>query len=51
MLSKLLKKANKVQYANFATAKYRLAKDIPNNVETQHMNLFQSVNNALDIAL
>ncbi|KAL4487550.1 hypothetical protein ABPG72_017339 [Tetrahymena utriculariae] len=51
MLSKILKKANKVQYANFATAKYRLAKDIPAGVETQHMNLFQAVNNALDIAL
>ena len=39
------------QYANFATAKFRLAKDIPADVEKQHMNLFQSVNNALDIAL
>jgi len=36
---------------SFATTKYRTAADIPANVERKKINLFQSVNSALDIAL
>ena len=34
-----------------ATAKFRLAKDIDASLPRKHMNLFESVNSALDIAL
>jgi 2-oxoisovalerate dehydrogenase E1 component beta subunit len=36
---------------SFATTKYRTAADIPANVERKKINLFTSVNSALDIAL
>ncbi len=35
----------------FSSNKYKFAKDIPSNVERKKMNLFESVNNALDIVL
>lgn len=30
---------------------YRFAKDIPTSVPREHMNLFQAINSAIDIAL
>jgi 2-oxoisovalerate dehydrogenase E1 component beta subunit len=50
MLSKYLKRIPKIP-KGFATTKYRTHKDIPQDAEKLKMNLFTSVNNALDIAL
>ena len=36
---------------SFSATKYALAKDISGMVQRKHMNLFEAVNSAIDIAL
>ena len=37
--------------SKFSVTRYPLAKEIPSTVQRHHMNLFEAVNSAIDIAL
>lgn len=53
MLNKQITKTVSLQNLSksFSKVRYALAKDIPSRVETSHVNMYQSINSALDIAL
>lgn len=53
MLTKILQKSilTGSQVCRSFAAHATFGKDLPKDMETKHMNLYQAVNNAMDIAL